>query len=441
MAPRLDSIVSSPALPDHAEVVVIGGGIIGCSTALFLARKGIPVVVCEKGQVGAEQSGRNWGWCRVQGRDPREIPLAIESLRLWRDPALGIGPAAAFRTCGILYLAETAAELNAYAAWLEAARPWQLDSRLLSPSELQQAFPGLEAKVVGGLLTPSDGRAEPGRAAPAIARAVQEAGGTVLTDCAVRAVETKGGRVSGVVTERGPVACGSVVLAGGAWSRLFCGNIGIELPQLKVLSSVMRTEPATGGPEISSVLSSWAFRRNDEGGCILARGTLSYAVVTPDSFRLFRSYLPALRASWREIRLHFGGEFLREAWTPRHWSADSVTPFERRRVLDPEPRHRVLDRALASLRRAHPAFAGLKEAERWAGLIDVTPDAVPVMSAVESLPGFFVATGFSGHGFGIGPGAGRLMADLATGAAPVVDSAPFRLGRFFDGSPMVVGGL
>jgi glycine/D-amino acid oxidase-like deaminating enzyme len=100
-----------------------------------------------------------------------------------------------------------------------------------------------------------------------------------------------------------------------------------------------------------------------------------------------------------------------------------------------------LEYALKTLRRAHPAFAAIREAERWAGQIDVTPDAIPVMSGVDSLPGLFLATGFSGHGFGIGPGAGRLMADLVTGAPPVVDPSAFRLSRFTDGSPIVIGGL
>ena len=76
----------------------------------------------------------------------------------------------------------------------------------------------------------------------------------------------------------------------------------------------------------------------------------------------------------------------------------------------------------------------MKVAESWGGVIDVTPDAVPVISAVDTLPGFFIATGFTGHGFGIGPGAGRLMAELVTGETPVVDPTPFRYSRFTDGS-------
>jgi glycine/D-amino acid oxidase-like deaminating enzyme len=103
-------------------------------------------------------------------------------------------------------------------------------------------------------------------------------------------------------------------------------------------------------------------------------------------------------------------------------------------VLDPEPVDWVLDVALAGLKAYYPAFANVEIAERWAGCIDATPDAVPVISPVDRLPGLYLASGFSGHGFGLGPGAGKLMADLITGRPPVVDPRPFRYSRFFDGS-------
>jgi glycine/D-amino acid oxidase-like deaminating enzyme len=103
-------------------------------------------------------------------------------------------------------------------------------------------------------------------------------------------------------------------------------------------------------------------------------------------------------------------------------------------VLDPAPIESDLTAARKHLAETFPVFANVPVAQGWAGLIDVTPDAIPVISPVESLPGFFIATGFSGHGFGIGPGAGRLMAELVTGDAPCVDPMPFRFSRFSDGS-------
>jgi glycine/D-amino acid oxidase-like deaminating enzyme len=150
----------------------------------------------------------------------------------------------------------------------------------------------------------------------------------------------------------------------------------------------------------------------------------------PDSFRLFFDFLPALVTQWHELRLRVGRSFLDEWKIPRRWALDAQTPFEQVRMLDPAPSQAILDEGERNLVRSFPAFGGMKVAERWAGVIDATPDGVPVISEVPALPGFFIASGFSGHGFGIGPGAGHLAADLVMGENPIVDPAPYRFGRF-----------
>ena len=121
---------------------------------------------------------------------------------------------------------------------------------------------------------------------------------------------------------------------------------------------------------------------------------------------------------------------------------DQTSPYEAVRVLDPAPDRASLRKALRTLTSRFPAFAGAHMVQEWAGLIDVTPDAIPVISTVESMPGLVVATGFSGHGFGIGPAAGRLAADLVTGSTPIVDPTDFRFSRFSDGSrPRPMSGI
>src|SRR6476659_9799862 len=227
MAPRVDPVATDQTLPAQADVVIIGGGIIGTSTALFLAQKGVSTVLCEKGHISGEQSSRNLGWCRQMGRDPREIPLIIESLRLWQDMNGLVEAETGFRQAGIMYLAETQAELAQLEAWLEHARQYQLDTRIISRSEAAELMPGLTGNWTGALYTASDGKAEPQHAAPAIAEAARRHGASIVTGCAVRGIETAAGRVSGVVTEKGRIACNTAVLAGGAWCRLFCGNLGV----------------------------------------------------------------------------------------------------------------------------------------------------------------------------------------------------------------------
>ena len=439
MSPPVDPVPSEVAPPARADAVVIGGGIVGAATAFFLAQRGVSVALCEKGRIAGEQSSRNWGFCRQQRRDPRELPLIVESLRLWRGLDAAIEGDTGFRQAGVLHLADDEATEAYSARWLEQAKLYQLDTRMVRHGELEALLPGAAHRWRSGLLTASDGRAEPHKAAPAIAAAVRRLGGAVLTECAVRGIETSGGRVSSVVTEKGAIACGSVVLAGGAWSRLFCRSLGLDLPQLWVRASVMRTSPVDGGPEVSAWASNgFALRKRLDGGYTVAHGGVSDIDLGPANFRYFRQFWPALRGSRDAFRLRLGRRFLQELGEPRRWPLDRPGPFEKVRVLDPVPSRDILDEAATNLRAAFPAFRDAAVAERWAGYIDATPDGIPVISPVEELPGFFIATGFSGHGFGIGPGAGRLMADLVAGAAPAVDPAPYRYARFFDGSKIQV---
>ncbi len=434
MAPPMVRIKPDQELPHRTSVVVIGGGIIGSSTALFLAEKGIPVVLCEKGQIGAEQSGRNWGWTRVMGRDVREIPLGMESLKLWRRMNGMVGAETGFRQTGIVYLCQTQADVDRHLAWLEKARPYQVDSRMLTPDQVDAVLPGSSRRWAGGLHTPSDGRGEPQMAAPAIATAAQKLGAKVYTDCAVRGLETKAGRVAGVVTERGSIACDSVVLAGGAWSRLFAGNLGTHVPALNMLGSVMRTNPIDGGPEVAASGAGFAFRKRLDGGYNVSMRNSSIGDITPDSFKLFFQFAPHLWTSRKEMNLRFGARFFEELMRPTRWGLDQKTVFERIRTLDPKPNAAAQREARDLFAKTFPAVAAMTIAETWGGLIDVTPDVIPIISAVDALPGFHLATGFSGHGFGIGPGAGKLMADLVAGDTPAVDPAPYRHSRFLDGT-------
>lgn len=426
------------SLPRKVDVAVVGAGIAGVATAWFLAKAGLKVLVCEKGRVAGEQSSRNWGWVRQQGRDPAELPVMMESIRIWEGLAAETGEELGFTRQGCLYLADQESELGRFTAWVETAKQHQLDSRLIGRAEIDGLIPGATGTWAGGLYTPGDGRAEPTLAVPALARAAQRLGVSVREDCAVRSVERTAGRLSGLVTEAGRVECQAAVLAGGAWSSLFLGNLGIALPQLAVRSSVARTGPA---PELfagNAAAPGLAFRRRRDGGYTIALGDYSEHFLGPESFRYFRKFLPLLKSSAKEVKLRFGGSLGRFT-EKRRWGAEEVSPFERQRMLDPAAAPEAVKRMRQRLDKRLPALAGVPLVETWAGMIDTTPDAVPVLDEAPGLAGLFIATGFSGHGFGIGPGAGRVMADLVQGKPTGHDLARFRYGRFFDGSPLVVG--
>ena len=435
-------VAFSDPLPETVDVVVIGAGVVGVATAWFLARRGTRVALFEKGRVAGEQSSRNWGWVRQQGRDRAELPIMMESNRIWRGLAAETGEAdLAFTASGCVYLAEDERRLAKFEAWHEVAKQHQLDTRMLSGAEAREAAPGIEGEWAGGMATPSDGRAEPFVAVPALARAAHRIGVSIVEHCAVRTVETAGGQVSGVCTERGPVGAGRVVLAGGAWSTYFAGNAGLDLPQLAVRSTAARTHagPGHGLPNVSA--PGFTVRRRADGGCTVSTGDLAEHYLCPRSFRYFTKFLPLLKASARDVRIRPGPPAgWPGAWGSKsRWSGDEVTPFERMRVLDPPPSKEARRRLAGRLPRRAPWLAAAGIAEVWAGMIDVTPDAVPCICEAPAPRGLFIGTGMSGHGFGIGPGVGRVLADLVTGHPPGHDLARFRFGRFADGSPVVPG--
>jgi len=438
MGPEVDRIDTDSTPPAETGVVVIGGGIIGTSTALALTQKGVAVTLCEKGHIAGEQSSRNWGWVRKNGRDSREIPLILESLRIWEGLNQTVGAETGFRACGIVSVARTRADRERHERWVELSRPYQIGSRIVEGAELEALVPGNAQRFRSALYNPTDGRAEPQKAAPAIAAAVRREGGHVVENCAVRGLDIVGGRIAGVVTEKGRIKCDAVVLAGGAWSRLFCGAYGVTLLQLKVLSSVCRTAPIDGLPESSVNTGQYAFRKRLDGGYNIAGGSNHTVPIVPDTFRFFFKFLPALRAEWGQLHLRLDDRFVTEARQPRRWPMDKPSPFEAVRVLDPTPDKARSELAVSRMKAQFPAAAGMRIVQHWAGLIDITPDAVPVICPLDTMPGLIIATGFSGHGFGIGPGAGRLAADLAVGDTPVVDPAPFRFSRFQDGTPIRV---
>ena len=434
MPPLVDPVPSDQQLPKSTEVAIIGGGIIGVSAALTLAERGIPVALFEKGHIAGEQSSRNWGWCRQQGRDPRELPLIIESLALWRKIHQRTRCDVGFRQCGILYLANTAKDVADREAWLQHGLAYGVESRMVSSKEINKLLPGSNEQWAGGLYTPTDGRAEPTIAAPAIARAARQLGARIFTRTAVRGIEKTGGRISAVVTENGSVQCSTVILAGGAWSSTFCRNLDLRLPLLMTIGSVFRTAPLNDAAERSVSGAGFAIRKRLDGGYTVSHGSISSFDIVPDSFRFLKDFLPLAWMARKILRPTWTNRFKTEWRQKNKWSLDEQSPFEHIRTLDPMPIQSTLNKSKQNLIHAFPAFQDIEVVESWGGLIDATPDAVPVISPVDNLPGFFLATGLSGHGFGIGPAAGQLAADVATASEPLVDPTPFRFSRFSDGS-------
>ncbi len=427
------------AVPGAADVVIIGGGIIGVSTAWFLARQGVRVALCEKGHIAGEQSGRNWGWVRQQGRDVREMPMIIESLQIWRTLADELEEDVGFRQTGSLFAARREREFEDYSAWVETARQHGLDTRIVSAREIERLVQGAAVDWKGGIHTASDGCAEPHKATSAIARAAAREGASILTACAVRGIETEGGRVSAAVTEHGTIRTSAVLCAAGAWAALFCRSLGITLPQLKVHGTVARTAPAARILDGNVWDERLGIRRREDGGYTVADDGSLRHFITPSTLRFAFKFLPALRKEIRTMNLASGRSFLDEWRQPTKWALDEASPFEATRVLDPRPDPRSIAGIRKSLSAVLPPLADADIVEAWCGVVETMPDVVPVIDESDLIPGFYIATGFSGHGFGIGPGAGRVMADMVLGKPPAHDLDRFRFSRFADGTPMRPG--
>ncbi|MFT5351780.1 MAG: glycine/D-amino acid oxidase-like deaminating enzyme, partial [Gammaproteobacteria bacterium] len=242
-----------------------------------------------------------------------------------------------------------------------------------------------------------------------------------------------------VVTELGSVRSSAVVCAGGAWSSAFLANLGVSFPQLLVKGTVARTTAVSEAYAGGAGSSEFAFRRRQDGGYTLSLGNYMDHYISADSFRYFTDFLPALKMTYSGMRLRFDDGLLNRLFPARRWQADEITPFEKSRVLNPAPNPKVVRKIQQIMADNLPILAKAEIAEAWAGMIDAPPDFVPVMDEIPDYKNLFLASGFSGHGFGIGPGAGKVIANLVQGKPAEFDLDRFRFSRFSDGSPIVPG--
>ena len=433
-------------LPDAADVVIIGGGVIGLFSALYMQRSGLRVVVCEKGRVACEQSSRNWGWIRQHGRDYAELPIMMEAAQLWKHADRETNGRVGLKRGGVCYLASSQAKLEKGVKWLDTAREHQLDTKLLSKKEVDRLIDksarGEGAhEWVGATYTASDSRAEPWQAIPAVAELAQSEGVQIIENCAARLLDIQAGKITGVVTEQGTIKCEQVLLAAGAWSSLFAMRHGVNIPQLSVRSTVCQTEVL---PEFfigNAADESLAFRRRNDGGYTLAGGARSDCYIGRDSFRNFWKYLPVAAAHLPDVTFKFAApRGFPDAWgTKRTWAGDEITPFENMRVLNPEPNFKQVETMRANFAKRFPVVGKPKIRQAWAGMIDAMPDIVPIVDRVPHLQGLIIATGMSGHGFGIGPGFGKIISQMVMNKNPGHDIKRFRFSRFTDGSRLEVG--
>lgn len=410
------------------DLIVIGGGIVGCSAAFYAARSGLRVLLVERDTPGSAQSGRNLGFVRQQGRDFRELPLAMASLRLWNGLEKDIGRSVGWFRGGNIVLAVNDSDMAHQADWQAKAKDFGLDTELLTPAEVTGKLPFLSenASVRGAMFTASDGRAEPGRATRALFEAAVEAGVSVILGGSVKRLDVQAGRIHGVWIDGKLYRGDTVLCAAGTGSGKLLRPIGYVLPQEKIRATVARSVPLPDlaiDPCVS--LPQTGLRQDVNGAIVLSVAGGEYDVRL-DSWRYMRHYQETRKANPEAARINYLGPV--QPFVPSHHAAPIADIAPTREAVHPAL-YRVRQ-AQAELRRFLPALAEVAIETVWAGIIDTLPDVVPVMGQVEAVEGLLVATGFSGHGFGLGPMAGKVMAELAAGKSPSADISALSPARF-----------
>ena len=231
MPAPLRYVQDSADFPDAVDVVIIGAGIAGAAAAWELTKKGLKVALLEKGLVGAEQSSRNWGWCRQQNRDERELPLIIYALQRWGELGEETGEELGFRRSGLIYATRSEADIAAWERWNRMAKNYDVQSEILTADRAKAMTPGSTSRWLGGVSSPTDGHAEPRLAAPGLAIAAQRLGARIFQQCAVRGLDIAAGRVSGVWTERGLIKTSRVISP--SRRRSACRSIRLASPAVR----------------------------------------------------------------------------------------------------------------------------------------------------------------------------------------------------------------
>lgn len=417
-----------PRLPEHADAIVVGGGIMGLAAAYYLAGIGIRTVVLEKDRVASQQSGRNWGFVRSQYRDPAEIQLAVASLAMWPTLEAELGHPLGWRRTGCLFVATSEREAAAYEKWMDEVRGAGVPTQMLSPREVKAMLPTLARTSYGALYTAGDGQAEPETATLAFARAATEAGVEIFERCGAYGIDVEGGCVVGVTTECGRIRAPIVVCAAGAASHRLLAGIGLLLPQKVVRNTVSLTEPTRELSVPCFCGFGVGVRQRKDMSCIIAAESTSDIDVTLDVFRYAGFFMPGLFANKRAFDLSLGEALAgdvygRIAWSKHERMVEPRTPFIR-------PNRRRVRKVATRVEQVFQAMDGIRVRKSWAGNIDVLPDAIPVIDGATGIAGLIVATGFSGHGFALGPAVGKVVAGIASGGPSDVDLTRFQLSRF-----------
>jgi len=377
-----------------ADVVIIGGGCIGCSVAWHLAQRGITnVVLIERElQLATGSTGKNAGGVRHQFSHSANIELSIESIAMIANFEAVVGTPIDFHQDGYLFLLSKTADVAAFLKNVELQKKHGVDVRWLSPKEAAALAPGLDVTgVKGATYCPADGVADPNGVTMGFAKGAQAKGVEIVRETEVNGIRLAGNRVAEVRTSRGNIATPIVVNAAGPWAKSIGRLLGVDVPVEPERRHIFIASPPAGG--------SWDDPVN--------------------TGKVPRSKLLVIDFETTFYFHREGGGLLFGMGDP-----DERPGFDITVRWDFLPK--VIDVAMRRL----PAIADAAVSHAWAGLYEMTPDHNPIIGPSGDVDGFFTIAGFSGHGFQHAPAAGRILADLIAGRDPKFNLAAFAVDRF-----------
>lgn len=421
-------------LPKQSDVVVVGGGILGIMTAINLVERGLSVVVVEKGNIAGEQSSRFYGQVMTYKMPDATFQLHHMAKHRWREMNAKVGTDTSYRTQGRVEVPLDDEDLAHVRQWIdtkhrEVGSDIPFKTRIIEGAELGQRLKGATSdwKIAG--FEEDSGSLDPEIAAFVMAEYAQKIGVKIYTNCAARGVETQAGAISDVVTERGSIRTSQVVVAGGAWSRLFMQNLNVNVPTLPAYQSQQLISAAPGAPGGNVALPGNIYFREQADGSYATSPRVIVAPVVQESFMYGYKYLPLMSQPDFPVHISLNEQLINTFMQPKHWALNEVSPFEKYRDMTAAPDVPELESSLEKLKAEFPAFKDSKVIDRWSGAMAIAPDEDPIISVVKEYPGMVINTA-TGWGMTESPVSAEITADLLLGKTPVLNPEPFSLSRF-----------